>query len=118
MPPGLTIKIFMEKLKGSIDKKNGDIELNFEARFVFSIFSVYKFPDLIVNTSLKSSEIKSRLHFAKGKPLQQDGNTTIVGIAIIPKTNNKLLDCFLELPNEALAILKCKITSVNLNAQA
>ena len=48
-------------------------------------------------------------HNEEGLNVQGDGRAKLVGIAVIPLTNNKLLDCFLGLPNEALAELKCEI---------
>ena len=41
--------------------------------------------------------------------LQNNGSTKLVGIAMIPKTSNQLLNTFLGLPNEALAELQCEI---------
>ena len=109
LPPGLKIKMSMDKLEGTIDKNTGEISLRFESRFVFTIISIFRFSDLIVKTILQTGRVKSNLHEEEGIPLQEDGKTTLVGIAIIPMTGNKILDIFLGLPNEALAVLKCEI---------
>ncbi len=109
MPPGLEIKMFLDTLQGTIEMSTGEIKLDFESRFVFTMFPSFYFPDLIVKTCLTSGKAKSGLHFAKGKPLQKDGSTKLVGIAVIPPSGNLFLDTFLDLPNEALAILQCKI---------
>ncbi|WP_413678942.1 hypothetical protein [Prochlorococcus sp. MIT 0916] len=109
LPPGLKITMSMDKLEGTIDKNSGEVFLEFESKFLFSIGTILKFPDLIVKTFLQTGKVKSKLHQAEGLVLQNDGNTKLVGIAIIPQTGNKLLDTFLNLPNEALAELRCKI---------
>ena len=68
-----------------------------------------KFPNLIIKTVLKTGKVKSKLHEGEGLLLQNNGTTKLVGISIIPRTGNKILDAFLGLPNEALAELKCEI---------
>ena len=109
LPPGIKIKMSLDKLEGNIDKDSGKILLEFESKFVLSIGEIFKFPDLLVNTSLKTGLVKSKLHTAQGLALRKTGKTKLVGIAIIPRTGNKILDTFLGLPNEALAELECEI---------
>ena len=109
LPPGLKIEMSMVKLEGTIDKDSGEVFLKFESKFIFSIGSIFKFPDLLVKTCLNTGTVKGQLHEEKGCVIQQDGKTKIVGITTIPPTGNKILDIFLGLPNEALAILQCKI---------
>ena len=109
LPPGLKIEMSMYQLVGTIDKQSGEVLLKFESKFFFSIGSMLKFPELIVNTLLTTGKVKGKLHEGKGQVLQNDGKTKLVGIATIPKTGNKILDSFLGLPNEALAELKCEI---------
>ena len=109
LPPGLKIEMYMDKLEGTIDKSSGDILLKFESRFVLSIGSVIKFPDLLVKTLLETGKVESKLHQSNGLALQKNGKAKLVGVSIIPPTGNKLLDTFLGLPNEALAELKCEI---------
>jgi len=109
LPPGFKIEMFMDKLEGTIDKKSGEVLLKFESRFLFSIVSMQKFPELIVKSLLKTGKVKGKLHEEEGFVLQNNGIIKLVGISIIPKTGNKILDTFLGLPNEALAELKCEI---------
>ena len=108
-PPGLKIEMSMDKLEGTIDKKSGEVLLEFESKFIFSIGAKLKFPELIVNSVLKTGKVKGKLHEEEGQVLQANGKTKLVGIATIPITGNKLLDTFLCLPNEALAELQCEI---------
>ena len=109
LPPGLKIEISMDKLEGTIDKNSGAVLFQFESRFVLSIGTIIKFPDLLVKTSLQSETVKGKLHQGKGLVVQKNGNTKLVGISIIPRTGNKILDALLGLPNEALAELQCII---------
>ena len=109
LPPGLKIEMSMDKLEGTIDKNSGEVCLQFESRFIFSIGGMINFPYLLVKTMLQTGKVKSKLHSAKGIVRQKNGKTKLVGVSNIPKTGNKLLDTFLSLPNEALAELQCEI---------
>ena len=109
LPPGLKIEMHMHKLEGSVNKTSGEVLLNFESEFLFSIFSIFKFPELLVKTKLETNHVKSSLFEEQGHIIQKDGLTKLVGIAVIPVTTNKILNFFLGLPNEALAVLNCKI---------
>ncbi len=108
-PPGFKIEMSMDQLEGTIDKNSGEVLLELESKFLFSIGAWLKFPNLIVKTLLTTGKVKSKLHEEEGLLLQKNGRTKLVGIAIIPKTGNKILDTFLCLPNEALAELRCEI---------
>ena len=109
LPPGLKIKMHMDKLEGTVDKSSGEVLFQLEAKFIFSILTIIKFPYLLVNTTLSTEKIKGNSHAAKGFILQKNGKMKLVGISIIPPTGNKVLDTFLNLPNEAIAELKCEI---------
>ena len=109
LPPGLKIEMSMDRLAGTIDKNSGEVLLKLESQFLFSIGTIIEFPELIVNALLKTGKVKSQFHEEEGQVLQSNGKTKLVGISIIPKTGNKILDTFLGLPNEALAELQCEI---------
>ena len=109
LPRGLKIKMSMDKLEGTINRSTGEVLLRFESKFLLSIGAMLKFPDLIVKTSLETGKVKGIIHEAEGVVLQNNGTTKLVGISIIPKTGNKILDTFLGLPNEAIAELNCEI---------
>ncbi len=112
MPPGLEIKMFLDKLEGFISIETGYICLDFEARFSFSIFSVIRFPFLNVKTVLSTKEVNGKLKNYSGKPIDKNSRCKLVGVADIPKTGDKFLDIFLGLPNEALAILECNLVII------
>ena len=109
LPPGFKIEMSMDHLEGTIDENSGEVLLKFESKFLFSIGVILKFPNLIVNTLLKTGKVLGKLHEKEGIVMQNNGTVKLVGISIIPKTGNKILDTFLGLPNEALAELKCEI---------
>tara|TARA_B100000965_G_scaffold380658_1_gene377384 strand:- start:5518 stop:6057 length:540 start_codon:yes stop_codon:yes gene_type:complete len=113
LPPGLKIQMYMDRLEGTIDKNSGEVLFKFESRFIFSIGSIIKFPNLLVKTLLKTGKVKGMSHEGEGISLQKNGNTKLVGVSIIPPTGNKILDTFLGLPNEALAELLCEIKESN-----
>ena len=99
----------MDTLEGTIDLNSGEVLFKFESKFIFSIGGMIKFPNLIVKSFLQTGAVKGKLHEAKGLVRQKNGQTKLVGIATIPRTGNKMLDIFLDLPNEALAELQCEI---------
>ena len=109
LPPGFKIEMSMNHLGGTIDENSGEVSLNFESKFIFSIGTMLKFPELKIKTFLKTGKVKGKLHEGEGLAVQKNGTTKLVGISIIPKTGNKILDTFLGLPNEALAELECEI---------
>ena len=109
LPPAVKIKMSMEKLEGTINQTSGEVLLQFESKFIFSIGYMMQFPDLLVQTLLTTGKVKGKLHEGQGLKLQKNGKTKLVGISIIPPTGNKILDAFLGLPNEALAELQCEI---------
>ncbi len=110
LPPGIEINIFLDLLEGTIDQLSGEISLQFEARFRLDIFHWIKAPHLSVKTCLSSGTVKSKYHnLVQGQKLQSNNQARLVGVALIPKSGNPLLDAFLGLPNEALAILCCEL---------
>ncbi len=109
LPPGLKITMSMDQLEGTIDQNSGEVLLQFESKFLFCIGDMIKFPELIVKTLLTTGNVKSKLHEGEGHTLQNNGSTKLVGISMIPKTSNQILNTFLDLPNEALAELQCEI---------
>ena len=113
LPPGLKIDMSLDKLEGTVDQNSGKILLEFNSKFVLSILSIIQFPPLLVETTLTTGKIKGKLHEGTGLILQKNGIAKLVGIAMIPKTGNKVLDIFLGLPNEALAKLNCEMKSSN-----
>lgn len=109
LPPGLAITIHPERLEGHIDTATGAMALHFEARFRFAIGALYRAPDLIVATTLVTGPVQGRRHRASGQPLDGDGRALLVGVAPIAPSGDPWLDRFLGLPDEALALLRCRL---------
>ncbi len=63
----------MDKLEGTVDKSSGEVLFQLEAKFIFSILTIIKFPYLLINTTLTTGEIKGKSHAAKGLILQKNG---------------------------------------------
>ncbi len=113
MPPGLEIKMLMDTLEGTLNESTGYVKLKFRSKFIFSIWPFFVFPNLDVKTSLMTTKVRGKISKPEGEPLDKHGLVTLVGVADVPLTGNKLLDFFLGLPNEALAILKCRIKKIS-----
>ena len=113
--PGLEINIVPKIIKGNINIHSGLVSLQLEAKFILSIFSLIKAPELVVKTELTSTNIKGDIHEAIGSPINNRGETILVGLATIEPSGNRFLDSFLSLPNEALAILHCEFTNFKTN---
>lgn len=117
LPPGLAITIHPERLEGPIDAATGAMALHFAARFRFAIGALYRAPDLVVATTLSTGPVQGRRHRASGQPLDGDGRALLVGVATIAPSGDRWLDRFLGLPDEALALLRCRLVPQGREAQ-
>lgn len=116
LPPGPEITIRAKQLRGSWDPASGRVSLAFEARFAFQLRwgggVLYSAPDLRIACELSSGEAAGRRHRARGSALQPGGEGVLVGVAEVAPSGDALLDRFLGLPDEALAVLHCRIHQV------
>jgi hypothetical protein len=110
LPPGISISIEAHKLAGSFEPATGHLQLRFLARFCFRLGGLYRAPDLLIDTVLNSNSSKGQRHRANGQPLDAGGQALLVGVATVPPCGDGLLDRFLGLPDEALAMLRCSFT--------
>lgn len=108
LPPGLRIAIVPEQLEGSLCAASGEVRLRFRARFRFSIGRLYRAPDLLVATELGTGSVLSRRHQVAGRPLDVHGHGLLVGVALVPPSGDGWVDRCLGLPDEALALLRCR----------
>jgi hypothetical protein len=109
LPPGLQIAIQPQRLEGRWHPPSGAVELTFLARFQLLLAARPVAPDLIVATQLVTDAATGRRHQVRGKALDDQGRGVLVGIATVPPTGEGWLDQFLGLPDEALAVLRCRI---------
>tara|TARA_B100000945_G_C20112337_1_gene470917 strand:- start:7 stop:525 length:519 start_codon:yes stop_codon:yes gene_type:complete len=109
LPPGIKIKMYMDKLEGTIDEDSGEIRFQFEAKFTLHIFYFLKFPHITVKSLLNTGNARTKYHECQGIPLTKNGKTKLVGVARISKTKNYFIDTILFLPTSALAELNCEV---------
>jgi hypothetical protein len=112
LPPGLSIAIVPELLEGSLSPASGAVQLRFRARFRFRIGHLYRPPDLIVETELGTGPVLSRRHRVEGRRLDGQGEALLVGVAQVPPSGDPWVDRPLGLPDEALALLRCRFRNV------
>lgn len=111
LPPGLQITIEPQRLEGWLHDASGAIQLAFEARFQFSALGLYQPSALRVCCELSSGACRSRRHNRSGSTLSATGEATLVGVALVPPSGDPWLDRFLGLPDEALAVLRCRLSA-------
>lgn len=109
LPPGLAITVHPEQLAGAFHPSTGELQLQFRARFRFSI-GAYTAPDLLIDCSLQSGAVRGRRHQASGLPRDASGEAFLAGVAVVQPCGEAWLDRFLGLPDEALALLRCRLT--------
>jgi hypothetical protein len=109
IPPGVRIAIEPLELEGQLDPTSGAVELRFRARFHCSLAGLYHPPALQVNTLLSTGAVSGERHRGQGSPLGADGLAVLVGVAQVPASGDAVLDAFLGLPDDALAVLRCHI---------
>ena len=113
LPPGLRITIETRELAGSINLRSGEVNLHFQALFHFSAGELYRPPALEISTSLVTTTAEGRRHRARGTAMGPDGQAVLVGVARVPPSGDNLLDRFLGLPDEALALLRCRFSGTD-----
>lgn len=99
-------------MQGWIDEETGQAELTFDALFSASAGSLYRPPPLRVKTVLSTEGAKGQFQSAEGKRFTDGRGGTLVGVATVPKTGEWIIDTFLQLPNEAFALLTADINPV------
>jgi hypothetical protein len=63
-----------------------------------------------VATTLTSEASEGALRSATGSRLQADGRARLVGVARVPPTDDPVLNAFLRLPTDALAVLSAELS--------
>ncbi|KAJ0968830.1 hypothetical protein J5N97_021707 [Dioscorea zingiberensis] len=110
LPPFLRVEIIPQLLHGTINQQTGKVELQFKAKFCFSVGSVYKAPPLLVETILTSEESKGEMKSGRGQRMDGEGKCKLVGVAMVEPVNDVLMNSFLGLPTECIADLNACIS--------
>ncbi|WOL10017.1 hypothetical protein Cni_G18771 [Canna indica] len=110
LPPFLKIAIVPEIFRGIIGRGTGKVELQFRAKFLFSAGSIYRAPPLMVETTLTSEESKGAMREGRGERMDGGGRCKLVGVAVVDPIDDILMNSFLRLPTECIAILNAKIS--------
>jgi len=108
IPPPINIAIKPQRLEGTIKQDTGEVALDFDCEFFFTLGPLYAAPPLVINTLLTTESTRGRFREANGSRL--NGNSVrLVGTSNVPKTGDFLLDAFLMLPTDALAIMDAQM---------
>ncbi|KAI4981120.1 hypothetical protein ZWY2020_021605 [Hordeum vulgare] len=110
LPPFLKIDILPEALRGSIDRKTGQVDLKFRSRFCFTVGSIYEAPPLFVDTTLTSEESSGAIRRGTGERLDGGGRCKLVGVAVLDPIDDVFMNTFLNLPTECIAYLNATIS--------
>ncbi|KAL6757422.1 hypothetical protein V8C86DRAFT_1691158, partial [Haematococcus lacustris] len=95
-------------LQGTVDLATGQMELQFDANFVFSAGPLYTAPPLVVRTLLTTEDTQGSFRKATGQRIV-GSIVKLVGTATVDKTGDLFLDNFLLLPTDALAIMSAEL---------
>ncbi len=108
IPPGIEVNLFLNSLKGTINYQTREVLLNLNASFILKLFKT-SFPPLEIKTVLTTKTIQGEVLQGNGSNWLENGDLTLVGISKVYPTSSKILNIFLGLPNEALAVLRCNL---------
>ncbi len=113
LPPGISVQIKPDRLEGSLNPRNGELQLTFRSRFRFTVGQakapLYKASDLVVETALTSGSVQGQRHRGQGQALNGEGRGRLVGVATIAPCQDGWLNAFLGLPDEALAVMDVQL---------
>jgi hypothetical protein len=111
IPPPLNIAITPRRLAGTVQPATGIVQLEFDAQFEFTAGPLYAAPPLLVRTTLTTESSSGEIHAATGRRMAPGGGSArLVGVARVPQVGGDiLLNAFLQLPTDALAVLSCEL---------
>ncbi|XP_009787381.1 uncharacterized protein LOC107770827 [Nicotiana tabacum] len=110
LPPFLKIDVVPELLRGYVNQETGKVNLEFKAKFWFSVGTIYRAPPLLVETLLTSEETKGRIREGRGERLNEEGRCKLVGVATVEPIDDSFMNTFLSLPTECLAKMNARIS--------
>ena len=109
LPPFVEISITPHALSGWFEPASGVVELDFDASFTATIFG-HAFPPLSVVAPLRTGASVGAQRTGSGTPWDaRTGLCVLTAVARVPPTGDALLDTFLQLPADALAVLPARV---------
>ena len=94
------IEIQVKEMAGEIDFATGSIQLSFDATFTPYMGKKKQTPISVV-TLLTTETSKGKKKKLTGRRMNASGAALLVGVAIVPKTNDRYINAFLRLPTDA-----------------
>ncbi|XP_049397065.1 uncharacterized protein LOC125861022 [Solanum stenotomum] len=110
LPPFLKIDVEPELLRGYVNQETGKVNLEFKAKFWFSVGTIYRAPPLLVDTLLTSDESKGKIRGGRGERLNEGGGCRLIGVATVEPIDDLFMNTFLSLPTECLAKMNATIS--------
>ncbi|KXZ42642.1 hypothetical protein GPECTOR_128g545 [Gonium pectorale] len=107
IPPPLNIAIRPVSLEGVLDTRSGEVNLNFESDFYFTASSLYTPPGLKIRTVLTTESTRGAAGLSATGRRLVGGSGVLVGTATVERVGDAFMDTFLQLPNDALAVMSC-----------
>ena len=80
-----------------------------QASFEFTAGALYTAAPLTVETTLTTEASDGVLRRGVGQRMSAEGRARLVGVARVPRTEDALLNAFLQLPTDALAVLSAEL---------
>jgi len=105
LPPFVNIAILPRSLRGWFEPATGSCSLDFDASFALTLFGL-PLPSLSIVAPLRTGASSGVQRSGVGAPYDEaSGELVLAAVARVQPTGNVLLDTFLQLPADALAIL-------------
>ncbi len=97
----LRVEIMPRDLVGTVDFNTGEVKLSFDAAFQPNVLGLKSSP-LSVITELTTGTSSGDFREVEGRPLDEKGDCRLVGVAVVPKTKDMMVNSFLSLPTDAV----------------
>ena len=94
------IEITVKELAGEIHLAGGRIDLAFDAEFTPVVFG-RRMTSISVVTPLTTETSSGMLRTLEGRRMDEWGDAYLVGVAVVPVTEDPLINAFLDLPTDA-----------------
>lgn len=112
LPPGISIEINSQELKGWLDLDTGEVDFSFVSEFGGKAFGGAN-EALKVASKMTTHALMGKVFHAVGFPLRElDSRAQLVALSSVPETGDKLQNWILQLPTDALSVLNVQMQFV------